>query len=248
MIIKYCKDGWPGKTKLSEVTLPYWREQCHLNLRGDLLLHGRRIIIPAAKQTQVLSKIHEGHQGIQRCRLRARLSVWWPGLSQKLEQYIQSCQHCTKENTPRREPLMPTPLPEYPWQQIGTDLFQDGKITYLIAIDYFSRYPEVVSLSSTTSKGVIQALKSMLARHGIPATVMSDNGPQYSSQEFKDFAQDYNFVLVTSSPHYPQSNGQAERGVKTVKKLLKESKDPYLSLLSYRTTPLPWCNYPQQNC
>ena len=81
-------------------------------------------------------------------------------------------------------------------------------------------------------------LKSMFARHGISATGMSNNGPQYSSQEFKDFAQEYNFVHVTSSP---QSNGQVERGVKTVKKLLKESKDSYLSLLSYHTTRLPWC-------
>ena len=71
---------------------------------------------------------------------------------------------------------------------------------------------------------------------------MSDNRPQYSSQEFKEFASAYNFAHITCSPHFPQNNGQAERGVKTVKKLLKEAKDLFLSLLSYRATPLPWCN------
>ena len=71
--------------------------------------------------------------------------------------------------------------------------------------------------------------------------LFSDNGPQYSSTEFSEFAANYGFVHVTSSPHYPQSNGLTERAVKTTKKLLKESTDQCLALLSYRTTPLPWC-------
>ena len=82
----------------------------------------------------------------------------------------------------------------------------------------------------------------MFARFGIPETVISDNGPQYSSHEFSEFAKVYDFHHVTSSPLFPQSNGQAERTVKTVKKLLKESKDPHLALLTYRSTPFPWCN------
>jgi hypothetical protein len=52
----------------------------------------------------------------------------------------------------------------------------------------------------------------------------------------------YGVEHVTSSPRYPQSNGQAKRTVQTVKRLLKKSKDPYLALLSYQSTPLPWCN------
>ncbi len=84
-------------------------------------------------------------------------------------------------------------------------------------------------------------MKSVFSRHDIPETLHSDNGPQYSSQEFAEFATTYNFAHETSSPHFPQSNGHAECAVKTVKRLLKDSRDPFLSLLSYRTTPLPWC-------
>ena len=240
-VIKYCQDHWPAKKNLNEITLPYWEARGQLTLKGNLLLYDKRIVIPATKQQEILAKIHQGHQGIQRCHLRAKHSVWWPGISAQLEKYIANCPECIKNKMLPKEPLTPTPLPQYPWQRIATDLFHLENKTYLITIDYFSRYPEVISLSFTTSKSVILALKTIFSRHGIPETVVSDNGPQYSSEEFKQFAQHYNFSHVTSSPHFPQCNGQAERGVNTVKKLLKNAKDPFLSLLSYRATPLPWC-------
>ena len=96
-------------------------------------------------------------------------------------------------------------------------------------------------MKSTTSTAVIGALKAVFSRHGIPEILKSDNGPQYASGEFAKFASTYGFKHTTSSPHYPQSNGQAERCVQTVKQLLVQSTDPYLSLMSYRATPLPWC-------
>ena len=130
-------------------------------------------------------------------------------------------------------------LPEYPWQVVGTDLFEIDGTPYVLTVDYFSRYPEVIQLTSTTSAAVIRALKSVFSRHGIPETV---HGPQYSSQEFARFASSYEFKHITSSPRFPQRNGQVERTVQTVKRLLKRSNDPYLALLSYRATPLPWCD------
>lgn len=110
-----------------------------------------------------------------------------------------------------------------------------------MVVDYFSRYMEVQMLTTTTSTAVISILKSLFARHGIPSILVSDNGPQYSSKEMQEFAALYGFQHVTSSPHHPQSNGMAERAVKTAKNLLEKSADPHMALLSYRTTPLPWC-------
>ena len=113
---------------------------------------------------------------------------------------------------------------------------------YILVLDYFSRFPEVVKLTSTTTSSDVNALKSISSRHGVPQTVVSDNGPQYASHEFARFVREYDFSHKTSSPHFPQSNGQAERTVQTVKKLLQDSVDPYMALLCYRATPLPWCD------
>ncbi|XP_037515525.1 uncharacterized protein K02A2.6-like [Rhipicephalus sanguineus] len=117
------------------------------------------------------------------------------------------------------------------------DLFRLNGQTFLLVVDYYSRFPEMVTLRSTTARAVIDALKSIFARHGIPQDVRSDNGPPFSSQEFAAFAASYGFNRATSSPHYAQSNGEVETMVRTVKDLFRKSKDPHLALLSYRETP-----------
>ena len=109
---------------------------------------------------------------------------------------------------------------------------------YILIIDYFSRFIEVIKLKSTTSGAIIEALNSVFFHYGIPETIMSDNGPQYSSNEFKVYAKKYNFSHVTNSLLFSQSNGQVECAVQTVKRLLKRSDDPYMALLTYRSTPL----------
>ena len=137
---------------------------------------------------------------------------------------------------------MPTPLPDFPWQKVTMDLFTSKESCYLVIVDYVSRYPEVIKLRTTTSAGIIEAVKAVFSRHGIPETVISDNGPQFSSQEFANFASQYNFQHRTSSPRFSQNNGLAVRTVQTVKNILKQSSDPYLAILVYRSTPFPWCN------
>ena len=137
--------------------------------------------------------------------------------------------------------MISSKLSKHPWERIATDLFELNKQTYVLFVYYCSCYPEVIKLNSTTSTSVINAMKSVFSRHGIPHTVISNNRPQYDSVEMKQFASTYGFNHVTSSPYYPQSNDLAERMVKTVKSLIAEISDIYLALLSYRVTPLHMC-------
>ena len=208
----------------------------------NLLLYGNRIIVPSKLRKETLAKIHHGHQGIQRCQARVKTSVWWPGVSQAVEVYVKNCSHCQKRYVPPKEPLISSTLPSRPWDRVAADLFELNNNHYIVIVDYFSRYPEVCQLKSTTSVSVVKTLKAIFARHGVPSVLFSDNGPQYNSTAFKEFSSQYHFQHVTSSPRYPQSNGLAERTVKTVKALLTRSLDPQLALLNYRATPLPWCS------
>ena len=98
-------------------------------------------------------------------------------------------------------------------------------------MDYFSRYIELVKLRSKTAEHVIVSLKSIFARHSIPALVCSDNGPCYAATSFQQFASAYSFQHIISSPRFPQANGEAERGVKIAKNLLRKA-----ALLAYCVT------------
>lgn len=236
-VIMYVQEGWPDKSQVKGIAKKYLPYQPELSLLDNLLVMGNRIVIPSSLRPDILNKLHEGHQGITKCSQMARDSVWWPGIGSDIEELIGKCHYCKKKNSNYKEPLVPSPIPEQAWYKVATDLFQLGKDNYIVLVDFYSRYPEFAKLESTTSSTIITHMKSIFARHGIPRVVCSDNGPQYSCREFADFARDYGFSHVTSSPGHPSGNGEAERAVRTVKELVKQA-DPYIALLNYRNTPI----------
>ena len=126
------------------------------------------------------------------------------------------------------------------------DLFQLNGRNYIFAVDYYSSFFEVDSLTTKTVVEVIRKLKAHLARHGIPDQVISDNGQPFASDSFHEFTSTYGFEHVTSSPLYAQSNGKVENAVNTAESLLekatKSKRDPYLSLLDWRNTPTEGLN------
>ncbi|XP_046561039.1 uncharacterized protein K02A2.6-like [Haliotis rubra] len=131
-----------------------------------------------------------------------------------------------------------TGWPEHkrPWQKIAADLcFAKGQ-NLLVVMDYYSRYLEIAHLNNVICSQVMGKFTAMFARWGVPEEFRSDNGTQFTSADFKQFAQEYNFKLTTSSPHFPQSNGEAESAVRIAKMILNQ-EDPYLALMAYRSTP-----------
>ncbi|KAK7088509.1 hypothetical protein V1264_022420 [Littorina saxatilis] len=233
-VIGYVLKGWPYSTPTK--LQGYRQAQGELSLVNGLLVYNGRIVVPESQRKEVLKQLHETHQGLHKCRQNAQATVWWPGLSLDLKQLVDSCGIC-RENRPsqRSEPLRPSILPERPWQKLGADLCTFEGKEYLIVIDYYSRWLEIQQLFSTTAAATIKRFRRLFSTHGIPDMIISDNGPQFQCKEFREFAQEFDFKHQTSSPAFPQANGEAESGVKIAKKILQqESLD--VAPLNYRAT------------
>ena len=131
---EYCRTEWPEKRLVEPGLIAYWKVRSSLTMCNNLLLFNNRIVIPAALQRETLKQIHEGHQGIVRCRVRVQSSVWWPGVAHQIAQMVEQCSECARLASHRKEPMMPTPLPDYPWQVIGSDLFEWKGERYLAVV------------------------------------------------------------------------------------------------------------------
>jgi hypothetical protein len=229
----YCSQGWPPYFSHNPILYPYWENRQHLTIVNDLLLYDDRIVIPQQMRLSMLDLIHQGHLGITKCRSRARECIWWPGLSSEIEQMVKKCTTCAKVAPVPKETLLPSSMPSRPWERVAMDLCYHNGETYVVVVDYYSRWVEFRHLKSETCKATIQAVKSIFSVHGIPEIVIYD-----SASEFCEFAKRYSFTHVTSSPKFPSANGEAERAVRTFKDLMKKNDDPYLAALVLRSTPL----------
>ncbi len=179
-MLKNVQQGWPKHIKAVPVNMQaYFSQQGFLSESAGLLLHGPRIVIPFKMRDEVLACIHVGHQGLSKCRERARLSVWWPGISSDLKHKVNQCQLCQiNKPTQRKEPLLVTNLHPGLWRHLGVYICEAGGHHYLVVVDYYSRFIEITHLVDMTSRRIIGKLKSMFARFGIPERLCSDNARQ----------------------------------------------------------------------
>lgn len=128
-------------------------------------------------------------------------------------------------------------IPVLPFQKIASDILEYKGKSYLVVVDYLTKWLEIIVLKSKRSCDIIEEFKKIFATHGVPDIVIADNMP-YSSYECQSFAKEYDFEFKTSSPKYPKSNGLAERFVQTAKNILNKSNDLNVALMEYRNTPI----------
>ncbi|XP_055623717.1 uncharacterized protein K02A2.6-like [Toxorhynchites rutilus septentrionalis] len=168
-----------------------------------------------------------------------------PSLHRK--RFVKACQQCASAaRSPPHSPPVPWPKSTAPWQRVHVDFA--GPIEgdyYLLAIDSFSKWPEIIRTTRITSAATISILRGLFARLGMPVNLVSDNGTQFTSAEFADFCASNGIEHLTTAPFHPQSNGQAERFVDTFKRAVKKIREGRGSieealdvfLLTYRSTP-----------
>ena len=230
-ILKYTiMHGWPKTIKQVPPELqPYWTFREELTIEDDLMLKGTRIVIPSKEHQAILKQIHKGHLGLNKCKLRAKETVYWPRLNTELEYLVLNCELCLKYSTAKHklEPILALgqEVPLCPWTKLATDIFHFEGASYLLIVDYTSHYPVVCKLTSMTGQHIASKFKLICSEYGWPETLVSDNGPCYTSEIFTNLMIEYNANHITSSPHYPQSNGLAEMYVQIVKSFFHKAKE-----------------------
>ena len=217
-----------------------------LSVVNGMIMWNARVYIPINLRKEIMEKLHSGHQGQVKTYRRCQDSVWWPGIRKEIIEMVERCEVCIKNRRISHEPMCNTPLPEKPWQEIGTDLFEFEGRRYVIFMDYYSKWIEVVQMNNQTGRELALKFAGIIARLGAPLKVRSNNGPCYNSPEWREILIRYNIIGETSSPRYPESNGLAERAVGIIKSLWRKEKDKNLALLAYRTTPLESGNRPDE--
>ena len=247
-VAQLTKQGWPDhKNKVPADAKPYWSFKEEIHEADGILFKSHKMIVPERLRPEMLKRIHESHLGIEKSKRRAHDILYWPNMNAQITDVIANCSSCLKHrknNT--KEPLIQHEVPDRPWQKIVCDLFTLGGKDYLLTVDYYSKWVEIGLLrDSTVSSEVITQLKSTFAHYRIPDEVISDNGPQFSSRKFKQFADSWEFKHTTTSPKHPQANGQVEKAVGTAKSVLKKAyrTNPYIALLENRNTPITGLSY-----
>jgi transposase InsO family protein len=236
--------GWPETIKEVPMDIrPYWSIRDELGVSHGVIFKGRQVLVPEPIRADILQQLHQSHMGIEKTRRLAHDSVYWPRINQDIESLVKKCEVC-QENQPkqRNEPLEPHDIPTKPWMKLASDMFTIDGDDYLLMTDYHSKYPVLCKMPNTRSETVAKAASTTFSMLGAPAEIVSDNGPQYAGQPFKDMCQKWAIKHTTSSPRYPRSNGMAERTVRTVKTLIRKCKkskqDLQLAMLHLRATPV----------
>lgn len=152
------------------------------------IMRGVHTVIPPTLCNYVLLNVHQGHMGIVKMKELARNSVWWPGIDWDIENLARSYQSCNEvQNAPPAE-IHSWMHTDKPWQWIHIDFAGPVQnMNFLIVVDTYSKWSEVIPMTSTTSTSTIEASRDMFARWRLPSHLVSDNGLQFTSSEFALF-------------------------------------------------------------
>lgn len=228
-------------------TLYLCRAELSLTEDNKIILKGNQIVLPKSLHSRAVQLAHSGHQGIVKTVGLLREKVWFSGMQKLVEETVRYCMTCQiATQSPEREPLKMSKLPDGPWQEVSADFGHLSNGQYLLVVtDEYSRYVIVDILESTSARSVIPHLDKIFAEFGIPHSLKTDNGPPFNSFDFATYASHTGFKHRKITPLWPHANAETERFMRTVKKTIKAAEaqqqnwkqEMYKFLLDYRSTP-----------
>ncbi|XP_043212449.1 uncharacterized protein K02A2.6-like [Amphibalanus amphitrite] len=252
--------GWPDSAKrCTPEVKPYFAVRHELQVRtDDVILRGPdRVIVPSALRAEYLSAAHRAHDGVVRTKQLLRSLSWWPGMDKDVAALVGACDRCQASDkvlsqAVRKTPLQPVPYPDKPWSQLGLDVVgplpgAPAHARFAVTLtDYGSKWVEVGLTSTVTTSDIIRILSSVWSREGYPDVIVTDNGTQFTSNQFRTYLKERNIEHRRSSVYWPRGNGAVERFNRTLKTWFvaavnqsEVSLQQYLQLqlARYRATP-----------
>lgn len=246
---------WPRSKALTDIRIkPFFSIRDRLTAVDNMVIYSfeennMRLVVPQALREQVLDGLHSGHQGVESMVRRARQAVYWPGMEKEIKHRRDRCATCgIIAPAQQREPLLPTPPPEYPFQMTAADMFQVNGKHYMVYVDRLTGWLEIACFpNGTTSSKIILVLRRYFSQWGAPEELSTDGGTNLVSTEMAEFFKRWGVKTRLSSAHYPQSNGRAEAAVRSAKRIIHQNTrgdgsldtdEVARAVLQYRNTPI----------
>lgn len=245
----FMSNGWPSRVADKTVKL-YWAMKDALNIDNGVVTMNDRVVIPRALRDKALHILHKNHRGEEKMKLVAREIMFWEHINTDIEKFYKGCHVCQSLGKDKsKKSYGKWPAAAKPMERVHLDFFHFNSKSYLILVDAFSRWVEIKGMTRTTASDLQSVLDIIFATLGHPSTIVSDNGPPFSSAEFAQYCDFHDIEQIFSPPYHPQSNGLAERAVQTTKAALRKLtfgrilSNPQISmkinsfLFTHRNTP-----------
>ncbi|XP_060855198.1 uncharacterized protein K02A2.6-like [Metopolophium dirhodum] len=225
VFLKVFTGNWPDNIKnISDELKPYYYRKNELAIEQGCLMWGHRLIIPTKFRKELLQELHSTHLGIVKMKNLARSYVWWPKIDNDIEKIIKECEKCLAySDNPPRSVLRSWPWPEGPAQRVHLDFMGpvNGNM-FVCVIDAYSKWVFIKYMKNITTFSTVKVLKEYFSLWGIPAKLVTDNGPSLCSEDFELFLKNNGVFHIKTSPYNPSSNGAAENLVRIFKNYLKK--------------------------
>ena len=242
------EEGTPAsKDLLPPPIQSYFHMWNSLTIVDDVVCCGSRVVIPEALRQQCLQALHSAHQGTSGMMARAASSVYWPGITADIKAARDHCTECNS-NAPSQPHLPPTTpeTPDRPFSTICADYFHHAGSQYLVVVDRFSGWP-IVAPATKGAAGLAAVLRDTFASFGIPDTITTDGGPEFTAHSTREFLANWGVQHRLCSAYNPHANNRAETAVKSMKRLIAGNTGPggaltssfHKALLTYRNAPAP---------
>ena len=218
--------------KQNNVSMGRYKNYKQLFIQDDLMTKSGRVVVPSSLQYQVTKDFHNLHHwGMSNTYKEVRKNYYWPGMEQYIKSYCASCDNCLQTKKSNRKPKAELKPQEWasnePGEAIALDLATmtpsyDGFKYIMLITDGMSKFTELCPLRNMTAQSVVKNIeRNWIARHGIPSSLLSDQGTQVDGAEVRNLCDKYNIKKKRSSPYHPEGDGISERPIGVMKNIFR---------------------------